>query len=184
MAQTVKRSYKYRFHPTAGQAEELSRTFGCVRSVYNKALEERTRLYKAEGRKLSYAQSSASLTKWKRYEELHFLNEVSCVPLQQTLRHLHAGLASFFAKRAGYPVFKSRKKLELRSMLAYKTAWYGRELLVIDRWFPSSKRCSTCGSVAESMTLSVRDRVCACGAAHDRDINAAKNILAAGLVER
>jgi putative transposase len=43
MAQIVKRSYKYRFYPTSEQAEELARTFGCVRLVYNKALEERTR---------------------------------------------------------------------------------------------------------------------------------------------
>jgi putative transposase len=43
MAQIVKRAYQYRFYPTPEQAEELARTFGCVRLVYNKALEERTR---------------------------------------------------------------------------------------------------------------------------------------------
>ncbi len=45
MAQQVKRAFKYRFCPTDGQAAELSRTFGCVRLVYNKALEERTRAW-------------------------------------------------------------------------------------------------------------------------------------------
>jgi putative transposase len=45
MAQAVKRAFKYRFYPTPRQAEELARTFGCVRLVYNKALEERTRAY-------------------------------------------------------------------------------------------------------------------------------------------
>nr|WP_030456250.1 RNA-guided endonuclease TnpB family protein [Herbidospora cretacea] len=368
MAQIVKRAYKYRFYPTLEQAEELARTFGCVRLVYNKALEERTRAYRLEGRSLSYAQSSAALTAWKRTEELSFLNEVSCVPLQQALRHQQAAFTNFFAKRAGYPVFKSRKKSrpsaeytrsafrwrdgsltlakmndpldivwsrplpadaapstvtvsrdaagrwfvsilveeqiaplspvdsmvgvdvgisalatlstgerlanprheasrrrklaraqralarksegsrnwerakltvarvharisdrrrdhlhkvttrlvrenqviavedltvanmvknrslaraisdagwrELRSMLTYKAAWYGRELLVVDRWFPSSKLCSACGVVATSMPLDVRDWSCSCGAAHDRDVNAAKNILAAGLAER
>ncbi|GAA3446205.1 transposase [Planomonospora venezuelensis] len=73
---------------------------------------------------------------------------------------------------------------ELRSMLEYKTAWYGRELLVVDRWFPSSKLCSTCGALRAAMPLGVRIWECACGAVHDRDVNAARNILAAGLAER
>lgn len=110
MTRTVKRTYRYRFYPTTGQAEQLNRTFGCARLVCNKALEERTRAYRAEGRSLSYAQSSAALTKWKRTDELSFLNEVSCVPLQQALRHLQTAFANFFAKRARYPAFKSRKK--------------------------------------------------------------------------
>ena len=69
---------------------------------------------------------------------------------------------------------------ELRTMLEYKSNWYGRELVVIDRFFPSSKTCSCCGKQA---TLTLKDRVwsCACGATHDRDVNAAKNILAAGM---
>ncbi len=66
--------------------------------------------YKVEGRRVSYAQSSAALTEWKRTEELGFLNEVSSVPLQQVLRHLQAAFTNFFAKRAGYPVFRSRKR--------------------------------------------------------------------------
>lgn len=71
----------------------------------------------------------------------------------------------------------------LRGMLEYKCNWYGRELLVVDRWFPSSKTCSACGRVEESMPLSQRKWQCPqCGEQHDRDINAAKNILAAGRV--
>ena len=70
------------------------------------------------------------------------------------------------------------------NMLAYKAARYGRTLVKIDRWFPSSKLCSTCGALAESMPLNVRTWSCACGAVHDRDVNAAKNILAAGRAER
>ncbi|MEU7990738.1 RNA-guided endonuclease TnpB family protein [Streptosporangium canum] len=73
---------------------------------------------------------------------------------------------------------------EVRIMLEYKAAWYGRELVVVDRWFPSSKLCSACGALQPSLPLEVREWVCACGAAHDRDVNAAKNILAAGLAER
>jgi putative transposase len=77
--------------------------------------------------------------------------------------------------------------LDLRRMLAYKAAWYGRELVAVDRWFPSSKLCSTrgCGHVSETMPLKVRSWVCpACGTVHDRDVNAAKNILAAGLADK
>jgi putative transposase len=368
VAQVVKRAYKYRFYPTPEQAEELARTFGCVRLVYNKALEERARAYTQDGRKVTYVQSSAALTAWKKTPELAFLNEVSSVPLQQALRHLQAAFGNFFAKRARYPTFKSRKKSrasaeytrsafrwrggrltlakmseplsivwsrplpegaepstvtvskdaagrwfasilieekirpldpaadrvgvdagitalitlstgekvtnpthersdrrrlakaqralarkakgssnrakarlkvakvyariadrrrdhlhklttrlvrenqtvviedltvrnmvrnhslaraisdaswrELRSMLEYKAAWYGRELVMIDRWFPSSKLCSACGTLQNAMPLNIRQWKCACGASHDRDVNAAKNILAAGLAER
>ncbi|MES9543594.1 RNA-guided endonuclease TnpB family protein [Actinomadura sp. NPDC000600] len=365
MARQVRRGFRYRFYPTAEQAAELSRTFGCVRLVYNKGLEERTRAWNGERRRISYAQSSAALTQWKKTPELAFLAEVSCVPLQQALRHLQAAFASFFAKRAAYPRFKSRKRSrcsaeytrsaftwrdghltlakmtapldirwsrplpqgaepstvtvsrdsagrwfvsllcqdtipaapatdaavgidagitslmalstgekiinpryeqcdrarlakaqrelarkapgsvnrdkarrkvarvhariadrrrdflhklstrlvrenqtvviedlavgnllrnrklaraisdaawrELRSMLEYKCAWYGRDLVVVERWFPSSKLCGTCGTVRATLPLDVREWTCGCGAVHDRDVNAARNILAAGL---
>ena len=55
---------------------------------------------------------------------------------------------------------------------------------MIDRWFPTSKLCSACGTIQRQMPLNVREWTCACGAAHDRDVNAAKNILAAGLAAR
>ncbi|MFJ5886665.1 RNA-guided endonuclease InsQ/TnpB family protein, partial [Kitasatospora cineracea] len=70
---------------------------------------------------------------------------------------------------------------ELRSMLEYKAQWYGREVIAVDRWFPSSKLCSACGTIRDKMPLNVREWTCACGAVHDRDVNAARNILAAGL---
>ncbi|MGW5484563.1 RNA-guided endonuclease InsQ/TnpB family protein, partial [Streptosporangium sandarakinum] len=70
------------------------------------------------------------------------------------------------------------------TMLEYKAARYGRTFAKIDRWFPSSKLCSACGTVAESMPLNVRSWICACGTAHDRDVNAALNILAAGRADR
>ncbi|MFD5818891.1 RNA-guided endonuclease InsQ/TnpB family protein [Streptomyces sp. NPDC127038] len=366
MTQQVRRAFKYRFYPTAEQAAELSRTFGCVRLVYNRALEERTRAWNSEQRRISFAQSSAALTRWKRTEELAFLAEVSSVPLQQALRHLQTAFNNFFAKRTGYPRYKSRKRsrvsasytrsaftwregtltlaktagpldihwsrplppgaepttvtvsrdsagrwfvsllcqdaiapapatttavgidagisdlvtlstgekianprherrdrarlaraqrelsrkakdsnnrakaragvarvhariadrrrdflhklstrlvrenqtvviedlavrnllkngrlaraiadaswTELRSMLEYKCAWYGRELVVIDRWFPSSRLCGGCGTVRGKLSLNVRTWTCAtCGSVHDRDVNAARNILAAGL---
>ena len=71
---------------------------------------------------------------------------------------------------------------ELRRMLEYKADWYGRAVIAIDRFYPSSKTCSACGAIAAKMPLNVREWECArCGAAHDRDVNAAKVIRAEGL---
>ena len=71
---------------------------------------------------------------------------------------------------------------ELRRMLEYKADWYGREVIAIDRWYPSSKTCSDCGHLLRSLPLNVREWVCAeCGTVHDRDVNAAKVIRAVGL---
>ncbi|WP_405504816.1 RNA-guided endonuclease InsQ/TnpB family protein [Streptomyces anulatus] len=69
---------------------------------------------------------------------------------------------------------------EFRSMLEYKAAWYGRDLIAVDRWFPSSRLCSACGALQGKMPLNVRTWTCGCGTTHDRDVNAAKNLLAAG----
>jgi putative transposase len=364
-SRVVKRAYKYRFYPSDQQAQELNRTFGCVRKVYNLALEARTKAWYGEQRRVTYVQSSAMLTEWKRDPDLAYLSEVSSVPLQQGLRHLQGAFANFFEKRAKYPAFKSkrrsrasaeytrsafryrdgvltlakmteplaiswsrplpegaepstvtvsrdaagrwhvsilvettvhdaplsgavvgvdagvtslitlstgekvtnprherrdRKRLalaqrslarkqrgsanrekarrkaakvyariadrrrdhlhklttrlvrenqavviedlqvrtmlgnhslaraisdaawrELRGMVEYKCRWYGRDLVVVDRWFPSSKVCSVCRAVRDGMPLHVREWTCPCGARHDRDVNAARNIKAAGL---
>jgi putative transposase len=71
---------------------------------------------------------------------------------------------------------------EFRRQLEYKARWYGRTLIAIDRWYPSSKRCSDCGHTVARMSLKVRAWACPeCGSIHDRDVNAARNVLAAGL---
>ncbi|MFC5181404.1 RNA-guided endonuclease InsQ/TnpB family protein [Actinomadura harenae] len=365
----MRTAYKCRAYPNAEQAALLARTFGCVRLVWNRALAERQRAYRSEGRATSYKAADAALTAWKREADLAFLNEVSSVPLQQTLRHQHAAFANFFAGRARYPRFKRRtarqsahytrsafrmrsgeltlaksdaplrfvwsfenvevaalnptmvvvsrepdgrwyvsfavdtdapeplpetghaigvdfglkdlmvtsdgvrianprtlerkvrhlaryqrrmarcrkggsnrrkaqakvarahrkvrnarrdhlhrastgmirradtiviedlavssmvknRRLarsisdagwgELRRQLEYKAERHGRRLVVIDRWYPSSKTCSTCGHVLGELGLSTRRWTCPhCRSWHDRDLNAAKNILAAGLV--
>ncbi|MEU2994590.1 RNA-guided endonuclease TnpB family protein [Streptomyces griseoincarnatus] len=362
----VKRAFKYRFYPTDAQAAELSRTFGCVRKVYNLALQARTEAWALRSERINYNATSAMLTAWKKTEELAFLNDVSSVPLQQCLRHLQSAFTNFFGKRAKYPRFKSKKKSrksaeyttsgfrfrdgkltlakmaepldivwsrplpegaapstvtvsqdaagrwfvsllvedptvkplpatgtavgvdvgldhlltlstgekvanprherkdrdrlalaqrrlarkqkgsanrvkarqrvarihariadrrrdhlhklttrlvrenqtvviedlsirnmvknrslaraisdaawsDFRSMLEYKAQWYGREVIAVDRFFPSSKLCSNCGTLRGKMPLNVRTWTCDCGAVHDRDVNAAKNLLAAGL---
>ena len=69
-----------------------------------------------------------------------------------------------------------------RAMIEYKAARYGRHVIVADRWYPSSKMCSACGHLLATLNLDTRHWTCpSCGTRHDRDINAAKNILAAGL---
>jgi putative transposase len=71
---------------------------------------------------------------------------------------------------------------EFVRQLEYKACWYGRTLVKIDKFYPSSKRCHDCGHILDSLSLEIRHWVCPeCGVAHDRDINAAKNVLAAGL---
>jgi putative transposase len=70
---------------------------------------------------------------------------------------------------------------QFRTMLEYKAGWHGRTVIAVDRWFPSSKLCSACGTLADKMPLTVRSWTCRCGVTHDRDVNAASNILAEGL---
>lgn len=69
-------------------------------------------------------------------------------------------------------------------MLAYKAQRAGRAFGRVDRWFPSTRACSECGAIGERKPLHVRTWTCPCGAVHDRDINAARNILAAGRADK
>ncbi|MBT9140957.1 MAG: hypothetical protein DDT30_01543 [Dehalococcoidia bacterium] len=70
---------------------------------------------------------------------------------------------------------------EFLRQLEYKADWYGRTLVKIDKFYPSSKRCFDCGYTVTQLPLSIREGICqGCGERHDRDTNAAKNILAAG----
>ena len=86
----------------------LARTFGCVRVVWNRILAARHARYATESKPTSYAQTDAALTAMKKTPGLEWLNEVSSVPLQQTLRHQYKAFQAFFQKRARYPRFKSR----------------------------------------------------------------------------
>ena len=361
---TIK-AFSYRFYPTPEQESLLRRTLGCTRLVYNRALAARTEAWYQDQKRVGYAETSSMLTEWKKTAELDFLSEVSCVPLQQCLRHLQTAYTNFFDGRAKYPNFKKKRNggsaeftksafkfkdgqvylakcaqalpirwsrtlprsaapstitvkltpsgrwsvsllvdveikvlpesdnqvgidLGITSLLAlstgekivnpkgfkakyrkltraqkalsrkqkgsnnrhkarlkvakvhqeiadarkdnlhklttrlvrenqtiavedlavknlvknrklaqaisdaswgelvrqleYKCDWYGRTLIKIDRWFPSSKRCGNCCHIVAKMPLNIREWDCPnCGTHHDRDINAAKNILAAGL---
>ena len=105
----VRTAYRCRAYPDQVQQQMLNRTFGCVRVVWNQTLAARHARWQADRTGTSYAQTDAALTLMKKDPGLAFLTEVSCVPLQQVLRHQHQAFTAFFARRARYPRFKSRR---------------------------------------------------------------------------
>lgn len=358
----MKSRWAFRCYPTPEQEQHLARTFGCVRFVWNWALRARTDAFRA-GERMGYPATDKALTALKATPEHVWLNEVSSVCLQQSLRDLQVAFSNFFDKRTAYPSFKrkesrqsanytergfsfdtERRVLKLAKIGAIKVKWsrksiphpssirlirtasgkyfvslvvdttpaplpetgesvgidfgvarlatlsngerignpkhgakwqkrlafyqkrlarcqkgskrrlhvkrhvarihekignsrsdtlhklstnlvtrfdvicvedlnlrgmvknhclaravsdasigtairmieekterYGKTVVKIDRWFPSSKTCSDCGHIVEKLPLSVREWACPeCGTIHDRDANAAVNILAAG----
>ncbi len=104
----VEKAYKFRFYPTPEQENLLRKTLGCVRLIYNKALAERTTVWYENQQRVSYKETSAMLTAWKKQDYLNFLTKVSSVPLQQSLRHLQTALTNFFSGRTKYPTFKKK----------------------------------------------------------------------------
>ncbi len=358
----AKRAYKYRIYPTDEQEKLLAQTFGCVRFVYNHILRWRTDEYYKNANSVNYNAASKQLTELKKNPEFQWLNDVSSVPIQQSLRHqqtafknsgkagkvpdfqketckakcyfrgfcfqheksqlfiakskeplnirwsreipskpssitiskdragryfvsmlcefeskpmpisnktvgIDLGLTDLFitsdGKKSGNPRHTRRyeqklshlqrqlakkqkggnnrakaklkvarlhakipdcrmdathkasrtlinenqvvcvESLNVKGMiknpklakhiadanwgefvrqLKYKAEWADRTVAEVDRFFPSSKRCSCCGFVHESLPLSIREWDCPeCKTHHDRDINAAKNIRTAGL---
>jgi len=109
MKHEIKRTYRYRIYPNSEQRQELARTFGCSRWVYNWALETKTKAYYQDEESLSFTDLSGRLTDKKRKEETEWLSEVSAVTLQQSLRNLNQAFTNFFEGRAEYPSFKSKK---------------------------------------------------------------------------
>ena len=105
----MRTAYRCRAYPSPEQQMMLNRTFGCIRVVWNRTLAARQARYAAERRSMSYAETDRALTVLKRDPGLAFLAVVSCVPLQQALRHQHAAFGAFFARRVRYPRFKSRR---------------------------------------------------------------------------
>src|SRR4028118_2188518 len=121
----MKARYQYRFYPTNQQRQSLAQLFGCVRVVWNDALA----LCKSSDKLPNYNQLSALLTGAKKTEERAWLNDVSCVPLQQVLRHLATAYKNFFnslqKKRKGVKVGapKFKKKTNKQSAEFTKSAF-------------------------------------------------------------
>src|SRR6266446_5370483 len=123
-----KRAYQYRIYPSSEQKQMLARTFGCARFVYNWALRLRTDAYYQRQERIGYHQTSALLTDLKKQPEYSWLNEVSCVPTQQALRHLDKAFRNFFEGRAAYPKFKSRHGEQAAEYTTSAFKWDGATL--------------------------------------------------------
>lgn len=162
----MKRAFQYRFYATDAQAAELSRKAKGSGANRAKARYRVARVY-------------ARIAD-RRRDTLHKLT-TRLVRENQTLVIEDLAVRNMVKNRRLVRAISDAAWSELRSLLEYKAAWYGRDLVVVDRWFPSSTLCSTCGVRQDRMPLNVRTWTCDCGATHDRDVNAAKNLLAAGL---
>jgi len=138
----IKRAYKYRFYPTAEQEVMLARTFGCARFVYNHMLQVRSEAWKNRQERIGYAQTSAQLTALKKDPEHDWLNEVSSVPVQQALRHLETAFKNFFAKRAGHPVYKSKRGRQAAEYTTSGFRWDGKMLKLAKMSAPLNIRWS------------------------------------------
>ncbi|MDR1529242.1 MAG: transposase [Burkholderiales bacterium] len=103
----MKSRWTFRCYPTPDQAQHLNRTFGCVRFVWNWALRLRSDGFRS-GERIGYPETDRRLTLLKRQPDTVWLNEVSSVCLQQSLRDLQVAFSNFFDKRAAYPNFKRK----------------------------------------------------------------------------
>jgi len=136
----IQQRWTFRLRPTPAQRAALARTFGACRFVYNYALALRKHVW-TEGGTPSYGFTSKALTELKRDDGMEWLSEVSCVPLQQSLRHLDRAYANFFEGRARYPTFKKRGRCRdaaeyTRSGFSLRNGWLvlGRIGKVKVRW--------------------------------------------------
>ena len=130
MGMQHKRAYQYRCYPTSSQRQTLARTFGCARFAYNWALRLRTDAYRQRGEHVFYSDTSAGLTHLKQQEASSWLNEVSCVPPQQALRHLDKAFRNFFEGRTKYPTFKKKHGHQSAEYTTSAFKWDGSALLL------------------------------------------------------
>jgi putative transposase len=122
------RGFHYRFYPTTEQKTALAKTFGCVRYVYNWALNLRTTAWRERQERITYGATSAALTELKRQPDVAWLNEVSCVPVQQALRHLQTAFVNFWQNGAAYPNFKKRDGRQSAEFTRSAFQWDGKIL--------------------------------------------------------
>ncbi|WBO65482.1 RNA-guided endonuclease InsQ/TnpB family protein [Streptomyces camelliae] len=111
------RLYRFRFYPTEEQAEQLERTFGACRWVYNEGLALRSEAWERHRVNVGFAETCRALTGWKRAEETAWLGEVSSTVLQQSLRHLDQAYGRLFKGQARYP--KRKEKGRSRDSATY-----------------------------------------------------------------
>lgn len=136
------KAYRYRFYPTPDQEQNLAKTFGCVRYIYNRSLRYRQDAWYERQENVSYLQNSALLTGWKKEPEHSWLNEVSSVPLQQVLRHLQTAYSRFFKGIAKYPNFKKKDGIQSAEYSTSAFKWDGESLKLAKQAEPIAIRWS------------------------------------------
>lgn len=138
----VKRAYKYRFYPTPEQEENLAKTFGCARFVYNYMLNLRTEAFYKHAEKVNYHDTSFLLTNLKYNGVAPWLGEVSSVPTQQALRHLHTAFLNFWSGRTQYPKFKKKQNRQSAEYTVSAFKWDGKQLKLAKQKEPLNIRWS------------------------------------------
>lgn len=103
------KAYKYRLHPNKAQTEFFEKSFGCVRFVYNWALNQRIEAYQKDGTRISWVESCRRLTELKKQEDTKWLCEVANQSLQSSIRNMDRAFTHFFREKKGFPKFKSKK---------------------------------------------------------------------------
>jgi putative transposase len=177
--------YNFRIYPTPGQRVSLARAFGCARVVYNDALAIRRAAHEAgeawipNGEVMRRVTVEVADTRrdWHHKLSTTLIRENQAIYVEDLCV---AGIARTRMAKSVHDAGWS----QFVKMLEYKATRYGRHLGKINRWFPSTRMCGICKVVGPEVPLHIRSWTCACGATHDRDINAARNILAAGRAER
>lgn len=104
------KAYKYRLHPNNEQITFFEKSFGCVRFVYNWALNQRIEAYQKDGTRISWVESCKNLTELKKQEETKWLCEVANQSLQSSIRNMDSAFTRFFREKKGFPKFRSKKR--------------------------------------------------------------------------
>jgi putative transposase len=111
------KAYKYRLHPNNEQITFFEKSFGCVRFVYNWALNQRIEAYQKDGTRISWVESCKQLTELKKQEETEWLCEVANQSLQSSIRNMDSAFTRFFREKKGFPKFHSKKHGKLSFQL-------------------------------------------------------------------
>ncbi|MEU6415219.1 transposase [Microbispora sp. NPDC046933] len=189
----VRRSCTFLLRPTAKQAAALAVCLVDHRVLYNAALEHRRTAYRKAGVTVRYGDQSAEL-KHIRADDAAGQGRWSFSSQQATLRRLDKAFAAFFRRvghTPGFPRFKGRDDMGVASpattserVLAHKAESAGRELIAVNP-ANTSRTCSRCGHCAkDNRVTQARFRCQACGHTAHAGVNAAINILRAGLALR
>lgn len=107
------KAFKFRIYPNAEQTVQLSKTFGCVRFVYNHWLDRKIRQYEEDKTTVTYTKCAGEMAELKKKEEYSFLKEVDSIALQQSLRHLDMAFQNcFISRKLDFPGLNQKRAIE------------------------------------------------------------------------